>query len=271
VLDLKLDDKVSIVTGGCTGIGLTTATLFAEEGSKVVICCRSQDRGEKAVEIIKKRGGEATYVKGDVSSSSDAQKIVNKTVKKYGKLDILMNNAAISPFFKIEDTSDEVWDRTIDTNLKGAFLMSKYAIPEFRKQGGGVIINTASIAGLVGYQNCVAYDVSKGGMLAMTRALAVDLGREGTKIRVNAICPGEVIWSDWGDDFHSMIMVEHMEGLPPDDQKEALEDMTRRHPIGRIGKPEDIAHAALYLASDEASFVTGTHLVVDGGYIVKDD
>jgi NAD(P)-dependent dehydrogenase (short-subunit alcohol dehydrogenase family) len=268
---MRLEDKVSIVTGASSGIGLAIATLFAEEGSKVVICCRSQDRGEKAIEVIKKRGGEATYVKGDVSSPSDAKKIVNETVKKYGKLNILMNNAAIASYDKIEDTSEEGWNRTIDTNLKGAFLMSKYAIPELRKQGGGVIINTASIAGLVGYQSCIAYDVSKGGMLAMTRALAVDLGREGTKIRVNAICPGEVIWSDWGDEFHSATMVNYMEVLSAKERKEALEDMTRRHPIGRIGKPEDIAYAALYLASDEASFVTGTHLVVDGGYIVKDD
>jgi NAD(P)-dependent dehydrogenase (short-subunit alcohol dehydrogenase family) len=268
---MRLKDKVSIVTGASTGLGLAIAALFADEGSKVTICCRSKEAGEKAEKIIRKRGGEAFFVKGDVSSPSDAQKIVRETIKKYGKLNTLMNNAGIAPYYPIEDTSEELWDRTIDTNLKGVFLMSKYAIPELKKQGGGAIINTASIAGLVGYQSCVAYDASKGGILAMTRALAVDLGRAGTKIRVNAICPGEVIWSDWGEEFHSATMVKFMEDLPSKEREETLEEMTRRHPIGRIGKSEDIAYAALYLASDEASFVTGTHLVVDGGYIVKDD
>lgn len=270
---MRLEDKVSIVTGASSGIGLAIATLFAKEGSKVMICCLPADRerGVRAVEIIRKRGGDASCVWGDVSSPSDAQEIVNETVKKYGKLNILMNNAGIAPYFKMEDTSEQLWDRTIDTNLKGVFMMSKFAVPELKKQGKGVIINTASIAGLVGYQSCVAYDASKGGILAITRALAVDLGRAGTKIRVNAICPGEVIWSEWGEEFHSATMVKFMEDLPPKEREIALEDMIRRHPIGRIGKPEDIAYAALYLASDEASFVTGTQLVVDGGYIVKDD
>jgi hypothetical protein len=268
---MRLKDKVSIVTGASSWIGLTIATLFAMEGSKVMICCLPQDDGERAVEVIKKKGGEASCVKGDVSSPSDAQKIVNETVKKYGKLNILMNNTGIAPYYKIEDTSEQLWDRTIDTNLKGMFMMAKFAIPEIKKQGGGAIINTASIAGLVGYQSCVAYDASKGGVLAITRALAVDLGRAGTKIRVNAICPGEVIWSDWGDEFNSATMVKFMEDLPPKEHEKTLEAMKRCHPIGRIGKPEDIAYVALYLASDEASFVNGTYLVVDGGYIVKDD
>jgi NAD(P)-dependent dehydrogenase (short-subunit alcohol dehydrogenase family) len=238
-----------------------------------MICCLPVDaaKGEKAIELIKKRGGEAACVQGDVSSPQDSQRIVDETVKKYGKLNILMNNAGIAPYFKMEDTSEQLWDRTIDTNLKGVFMMSKAAVPELKKQGGGVIINTASIAGLVGYQSCAAYDASKGGILALTRALAVDLGRAGTKIRVNAICPGEVIWSEWGEQFHSATMVKFMEDLSQKEREEALQDMIRRHPIGRIGKPEDIAYAALYLASDEASFVNGTHLVVDGGYIVKDD
>jgi len=268
---MRLKDKVSIVTGASTGLGLAIAALLAEEGSKVLICCRSEDTGKKAAEIIKKRGGEAFFVKGDVSSTSDAQKIVSETVAKYGKLNILINNAGIAPYFLIEDTSEEIWNQTIDTNLKGVFLMSKYAIPEIKKQGGGSIVNIASIAGLIGYESCVAYDASKGGILAMTRALAVDLGRAGTNIRVNAICPGEVIWSDWGEEFHSVTMVKFMEDLSVKEREETLKEMTRRHPIGRIGKPEDIAYAALYLASDEASFVSGTHLVVDGGYTVKDD
>ncbi len=268
---MRLKDKVSIVTGASTGLGLAIAALFAKEGSKVMICCRSEDSGKRAVDIIREQGGEASFTRADVATPADAEKVVRETVDKYGKLNILMNNAGIAPYHPIEDTSEELWDRTLDTNLKGVFLMSKYAIPELKKQGGGAIVNTASIAGLLGYQSCVAYDASKGGILAITRALAVDLGRAGTKIRVNAICPGEVIWSDWGDAFHSATMVKYMEDLPEKEREKELKEMTRRHPIGRIGKPEDIAYAALYLASDEASFVTGTHLVVDGGYTVKDD
>jgi NAD(P)-dependent dehydrogenase (short-subunit alcohol dehydrogenase family) len=267
---MRLKDKVSIVTGSSTGIGLAIAALFAQEGAKVVINCRTGN-GERAVDIIKQKGGEASCIKGDVSSPSDAERIVKETVKKYGKLDILVNNAAIAPYNNIENTSEQLWDRTLATNLKGAYLMSKNVIPELKKSGGGVIINTASIAGLIGYQSCIAYDASKGGILSFTRALAVDLGRAGTKIRVNAICPGEIIWSDWGEPFHSATMVKYMEDLPPKEREASLKEMIRRHPIGRIGKPEDIAYAALYLASDEASFVNGTHLVVDGGYIVKDD
>ncbi len=253
---MRLKDKVALVTGGGTGIGRATALVFAKEGAKVAVTGRRKEPLEETVSEIESSGRQAIVVQGDVSVAKDAAEMVNKTVKAFGRLDILVNNAGVSykPGGMVE-TDEDGWDVVMDINAKGVFLVSRYATPELEKTRGN-IINIGSIFGLLGYPKVIAYCASKGAVVNLTRSMALDLAEKG--IRVNCICPGVV----------ETAMVRGW--IERSDNPEALtKELEADHPIGRLGQPEDIAYAHLYLASDEASWVTGAVLSVDGGYTAK--
>ena len=249
---MRLQNKVAIITGAGSGIGKATAILFAKEGAKVVVANRRVDKGEATVLEIKNLGGEAIFVQTDVSKWEDVDRMVSKAVETYGKVDILINNAGIVRFGPLHQTDEAIWNEIININLKGVFYCMKRVIPEMLKIGKGKIVNIASIAGLVGFDQIGPYCASKGGIIALTREAALEYAKN--KINVNVIAPG-------------VIKTEMTEGMLADEEvKKGFESQT---PYPRLGEPEDIAYAALYLASDEADFVTGEVLVVDGGWTVK--
>ena len=248
---MKLQDRVAIVTGAGSGIGRAIAVLFAEEGAKVAAVDYVGDSAEETAKMIVDAGGESLAVTADVSNPKDVDRMVSSTVDKFGKLDILCNNAGVfDGFTPALDTDDELWDRVLAINLKGAFMCSRRAIPEMLKQGKGAIVNTASIAGLVANGGGVAYTASKHGIVGITRALAAEFTPQG--IRVNAFCPGGIQTSMTEDLFKDPAMDAAMAATP----------------IGRVGQPEEMARGALFLASDDSSFSTGSLLVVDGGWTV---
>ena len=253
---MRLEGKVALITGAGSGIGRAAAVRFAAEGASVVASDINEAAAVETVSEIRESGGEATAVGGDVVSSDNAKAMVQAAIDAYGKLDVLVNSAGVSG--RVEGASHEdVWDKVMDVNLKGTYLVSWHAAPEMEAAGGGSIINLASIMALVGYPVGMGggfnlYNASKGGVLQFTRNLAVDLARKN--IRVNCICPG---------------YVETNMTRPLTDNPESYETLKGRHPIGRLGQPEDIANAALFLASDEAAFVTGAPLIVDGGYTAQ--
>jgi len=251
---MRLSGKVAMITGGASGIGKSTAFLFAREGAKVVIADVNTAMAEATVSQIKKAGGESCFVPTDVSNANQVKKAVKTAVDKYGKLDILFNNAAINPTGSVTEMAEEIWDKEIAVNLKGVFLCAKYAIPEMKRIGGGAIINTASIAGILANATNCAYCTSKAGVIMLTKQIAIDYA--SFNIRVNCICPG----------FVQTPMLETFFNAQPDPEA-SRKAVANIHPIGRIGKPEDIAYGALYLASDEASWVTGAALVIDGGLV----
>jgi len=249
---MRLEKKVALITGGTSGIGEATARLFAREGAAVAITGRSQERGRKVASEIGNDGGQAIFILTDVRSADDCRRAVEETVRAFGRIDIVFNNAGVFYAHNALECSEEEWDLQLDINLKGAFLMSKFALPRMIAQGGGVIINNSSGWGIVGGDKAVAYCASKGGMVLMTKAMAIDHGRQG--IRVNCICPGDV----------------ETPMLPQDAKLRGLDWNTylagcANRPLGRIGTSDEIAKAALFLASDDSSFMTGATLVVDGG------
>lgn len=243
----RLDGKVVIITGAGMGMGRSGALLFAKEGAKVAVIDWVAEAGQETVRMIKEAGGEAIFIKADVSKTEDVKNMVKTTVDTYGKLDVIYNNAAIiGEVTFTEKCSEENWDRIMAINLKGVFLGMKYAIPEMLKAGRGSIINTASQCGDRGTRNLCAYCASKGGVLALTRVTAMELAKKN--IRVNALNPG-------------IIATPMVLKLSKEDQ----EGFAAIIPQGRLGRPEEVAYAALFLASDESSHVTGHTLVVDGG------
>jgi len=248
----RLKEKVAIITGGGSGIGRAIAKLFASEGAKVVVADYNDQTAEKTVEMIKNNGGQAIASKTDVSQAGQVQSMVKLAVDTFGGLDILVNNAGVALMADLAHTTDEIWQKTIDVDLKGVFLGIKAAVPEMEKRGKGKIINTASIAGLVGFQGITAYCAAKGGVVNLTKETALDLAAD--KINVNAIAPG-VIKTNMTVDILK-------------DEKMA-EGMLAQTPLGRFGEPEDIAYLALYLASDESDFMTGQTIAIDGGWTIK--
>ena len=256
---MRLENRVALITGGGSGIGRASAVLFAEEGAKVVVGDLDETHALETAQQIVAAGTEATIATGDVSDSQDAQRMVQTAVRAYGRLDILMNSAGVTARNALpEGTSQEqIWERVIDVNLKGTFLVSLHAVAEMERSGGGSIVNLASVMGLVGYPAGMGggfspYPPSKGGVVQFTKTLAVDCA--GKNIRVNCICPGYIDTN----------MTQTLTSDP-----EVLKQLERRHPMGRLGRPEEIAYAALCLASDESSFMTGAPLVVDGGYTAQ--
>jgi len=248
---MRLQDKVALITGAGSGIGRETALLFAREGASIVVVDVNDAAGQDTVTMIEAKGGQATYVHADISKADDCDKMVGVTEESYGKLNVLFNNAGIS---HINDddavaTDEAVWDLTMNINLKGVFLGCKYGIPALRRAGGGSIINTASFVALLGAATPqIAYTASKGGVLSMTRELAVIHAREN--IRVNALCPGPL---------RTELLMKYL------NTEEKRQRRLVHIPMGRFGEAKEIAQAVLFLASDEASFVTGATFMVDGG------
>lgn len=249
---MRLANKVALITGGASGIGRATALLFATEGAAVSVVDLDEVGGQAVAQMIVNEGGRAIFVRCDVSQAADCQRAGQQTVEQLGGLDILFNNAGIIRRASVLETSEEEWDWVMAVNVKAIFLLSKYAIPVMAQVGGGVIINTASGWGLVGGHKAAAYCASKGAVVLLTKAMALDHGEQN--IRVNCICPGDT----------DTPMLRHEARQLGESDERFLAEAAQR-PLQRIGQPEDIAQAALYLASDASSFVTGTALVVDGG------
>lgn len=247
----KLKGKVALISGGTKGIGLATARMFLMEGAKVVISGRSKETGTKAARLLR-RVGEAEFIQGDVSKASDAKRMVDGALARFGRLDILFNNAAISIGGRVEDMTEEEWDQVIGVNLKGAFLVSKFAIPYMRRQRSGVIINNSSELGIVGGRECAAHCAAKGALTVMTKAMALDYAKDN--IRVNCVNPGTI--------DTPMLDAAAQQSRHP---RAYLARERREIPLGRIGSPDEVAQAVLFLASDDASFVTGASISVDGG------
>jgi NAD(P)-dependent dehydrogenase (short-subunit alcohol dehydrogenase family) len=247
-----LEEKRALITGAASGIGRATALLFAREGAAVAIADIDREGGESVVETIAGQGGSAVFIPCDVSVAEDCNRAVERTVQEFGRLDILFNNAGIIRRATVPDTTEEEWDRAMAVNSKSVFLMCRYAIPVMARAGGGVIINTASGWGLVGGRRAASYCASKGAVVQLTRAMALDHGEQN--IRVNCICPGDTDTPMLQEEARQL-------ELPPVEFVAGAAD----RPLKRVGSPEDIARAVLYLASDASSFVTGTTLVVDGG------
>lgn len=250
----KLDGKVSIVTGAGSGIGRAIASLFASEGSRVVVVDVNDDGGKETVSKIRNNGGDAMFIHADVSKAGDCENVVKETVRHYGQLDILINNAGIDlPKAKPSaDFTEEEFDRVINVNLKGAWLMSKYAIPEMLRRGKGVIVNIASVAGIRPLPLAMPYSVSKAGLIMLTKSMAVEYGNRG--IRVNAVAPGWV----------STPMAVRAASAYGATYEDFTKMFLQRIPLGRFADPTEIARVVLFLASDDSSYMNGAVVVVDG-------
>ena len=249
----RVGGKVAIVTGAASGIGEDTALRLAEEGAAVTVADIDRDNGRRVVSAIKESGGRALFVHTDVTKTAHIRRMIERTVAAFGRLDILHNNAIWFRHGAATDLDEKDWDKTLNAGLKAVFIAAKYGIPAMRESGGGAIVNTASVHSLVSFATCTAYDAAKAGLLGLTRTLALDYGPD---IRVNAVLPGAILTPLW-------------------DNLEVPQKERRRYanlvPAKRLGTGRDIANAVLYLASDEASFVTGTSLVVDGGLLCRTD
>jgi NAD(P)-dependent dehydrogenase (short-subunit alcohol dehydrogenase family) len=251
----RVSGKVALITGGGSGIGRATAIVFAREGAKVAIADYNRNGGEETVRMIKSAGGEAFFIEANVAIAKQVEAMVAKTIETYGRLDCAFNNAGIEGEMggNIAECSEENWGRLIAINLTGVFLCMKYEIPQMLKFGGGSIVNTASAAGLIGLPGGTAYVASKHGVAGLTKSAALEYAKSG--IRINAVCPG----------FIRTAMTERV----MDGGSISEDAMIAAEPIGRIGKPEEIASVVLFLCSDDASFVTGLPLPVDGGYVAQ--
>lgn len=247
---MMLKDKVAVITGAASGFGKETSLLFSKQGASIVAVDYSET-GKEVVEEINKQGGKAIFVKADVSNEEDVKTFINKAVEAFGKIDILFNNAGIYIPGKADEIETSDWDRVININLKGVFLGSKYAIPHMKKNGG-VILNTSSASGIIGFPDAISYAASKGGVVSLTKAMAVDYAKDN--IRVNCICPGT------GETGMTKEVLEN---------KELREMFAAPIPLKRFAQPSDIANAALYLVSDLSTYLTGVALPVDGGWTVQ--
>jgi NAD(P)-dependent dehydrogenase (short-subunit alcohol dehydrogenase family) len=251
-LTRELEGKVGLVTGGTSGIGRETAVLFAKAGARVVVAGRREPEGTETVELIRATGSDGLFVKTDVSKAFEVEALVQKAVEKFGRLDIAFNNAGIEGVWvPIIEQSEDDWDQTIAINLKGVWLCLKYQIQQMLKQGGGgAIVNMASIAGLVGTADAATYSASKHGVVGLTKSAALETARSG--IRINAVCPA---------------VIETPMGKRLFDTPIARKNLVSYHPIGRFGRPAEIAEAVVWMCSERASFMTGHSLVLDGGFL----
>jgi 3(or 17)beta-hydroxysteroid dehydrogenase len=254
----RVEGKIAIVTGAAHGLGRAAAELLARDGASVVLTDIDEDGGYEAVEAITAAGGKAKFMVHDVSSEADWQRVIDETVSILGKLDILVNNAGVALQKNVEDTSLEEWRQLMSIDLDGVFLGTRCAIGAMKPAGGGSIINLSSIAGLVGESGLAAYSAAKGGVRNFTKSAALHCGNIGSRIRVNSIHPAMV---------RTELFNEYIDAQP--DPAAATQDLELRHPIGFLGEPVDIAYAVLYLASDESRWVTGSELVIDGGYTAQ--
>jgi len=253
---MKLSGKVAIVTGGTSGIGKATALLFADEGADVVITGRRLELGEAVSEEIRQKGVRCVFVQADHAQAEACSHVVERTLAEFGRIDILFNNAGIVTKGTAETTEEAIWNETLAINVTAVWRMCKLVIPQMKKQGGGVIVNNGSDWSVVGGRNAFPYIVSKGAIGMLTKAMALDFARDN--IRVNAVCPGDTFVERW-------IERGYFEYSDPVSLEEAIKDSSAYIPMGRFGKPEEIAKAVLFLASDDSSFVTGHLLLVDGG------
>lgn len=251
-MESNFKNKVAIITGGSFGIGRATAIAFSKKGARVVIVDWVED--QETLNQIKSTGAEAIFIKCDVSKAEDVRMMVKKTIDTFGRLDYAFNNAGIEGIRGTTvDCTEENWDKTIAINLKGVWLCMKYQLPELLKQGSGSIVNCASIAGMIGYQDLPAYVASKHGIIGLTKTAALEFAKSG--IRINAVCPGVI----------KTPMIDRLTG----NNKEAENQYASMEPIGRLGRPEEIANAVVWLCSDEASFITGHAMAVDGGWLAQ--
>ena len=250
---MRLEGKTALITGGSEGIGKATALLFCEEGAKVGIMSRTKSKLDE-VQAEAKGPGEIIAIQGDVSVEKDVKRVVQEFYEAYGRIDILFNNAGILEGGTVVTTTEEVWDRTIDINVKGVYLVSKHVVPLMAKHGGGSIINNSSVLGMVGMENCVAYNASKGAVRQITRSMALDHANDN--IRVNSVCPGYI----------KTKMDPEFMGNPPDAEEQLDKIAADMIPLVRRAEPVEVGHAVLYLASDDSKYVTGSDLVIDGGW-----
>jgi NAD(P)-dependent dehydrogenase (short-subunit alcohol dehydrogenase family) len=249
----ELENKVALITGGTTGIGRDTAVLFAKEGAKVVFSGRREVEGNETLDLVRAAGGYGHFVKSDVSKSADVESLVQKTIEKYGRLDVAFNNAGIEGVWvPLIEQTEENWDQVHNINLKGVWLSMKYEILQMLKQGdGGAVVNMSSVAGLIGAAGAGVYVASKHGVLGLTKSAAMEYAAHG--IRVNAVCPAVI----------ETPMAERAFGEPAVNKR-----MVSLHPLGRFGKPMEVAEAVLWLCSDKSSFTTGQYLAIDGGLLI---
>ncbi len=252
----RLSGKVAIITGATSGIGKATALLFAEEGADVVITGRRAELGESVSDEIRQKGVRCVFVKADHAQAEACSHVIERTLAEFGRIDILFNNAGIVTKGTAETTEEEIWNETLAINVTAVWRMNKLVIPHMKKQGGGVIVNNGSDWSVVGGKNAFPYIVSKGAIGMMTKAMALDFARD--HIRVNAVCPGDTFVDRW-------IEKGYFEYSDPVSLEQAIKDSSAYIPMGRFGKPEEIAKAVLFLASDDSSFMTGHLLLVDGG------
>jgi NAD(P)-dependent dehydrogenase (short-subunit alcohol dehydrogenase family) len=246
----EFEGKVALVTGATSGIGKATALAFAQSGAKVVVAGRRLIEGQQTVHEISERGGEAMFIKTDVSKATEVEALVDKTVEIYGGLDFACNNAGIGMMGTLTECSEADWDNVINVNLKGIWLSLKYEILAMLKFGGGSIVNMSSMCGVIGTADSSIYSASKGGIVALTKAAAIEYAKSG--IRINTVSPGA-------------IKTNIQKGLAPG----LLAQIVETHPIGRMGQPEEVADAILWLCSDKASFIMGHNLIIDGGYTAQ--
>ncbi len=243
----KLQDKVAIITGGASGIGAATVKLFVENGAKVVIVDLNEEKGKAFEQDLKGKGADVLFIKANITNEEEVQNIFSTTVEKYSRVDVLFNNAGIGRVTPTEELSYSEWRNTVNVDLDGVFLVAQAGIKEMLKTGGGSIINTASMYGWVGSAGSAAYNAAKGGVINLTRSLGLEYATRG--IRVNALCPGFIDTP-----------------IIPEESKEALRQIT---PMQRLGQPEEMAKAVLFMASDDSSFMTGNTITVDGGYTAQ--